>query len=142
MPVAVDLKSENSSEQSFKVVCRMCHGGCGTIVHMKDGRVTEVLGDPDHPINRGKLCSKAGQPSIEQLYHPDRLNYPLMRVGPRGSGQWRQVSWDEALEHVAAEMQRIKRESGAEAVSFARGMGLNNTNIVGRLANVFGTPNV
>jgi anaerobic selenocysteine-containing dehydrogenase len=93
-------------------------------------------------VNRGKLCSKAGQPSIDQVYHPDRLDYPLMRTGERGSGQWRRVSWDEALDFIAAKMQAIKAEHGAEAVSFARGMGLNNTNIVSRLANVFGTPNV
>ena len=142
MPVTVQNRDAGSSTQSFKAVCRMCHGGCGTIVRMDNGRVTEVSGDPDHPINRGKLCSKAGQPSIDQLYHRDRLDYPLMRVGPRGSGKWRRVTWDEALSFVAGEMQRIKSESGAESVAFARGMGLNNTNIVGRLANVFGTPNV
>src|SRR6185312_2743717 len=134
MPVTVqNRKADPASTQAFKVVCRMCHGGCGTIVHMEDGRVTEVVGDLDHPINKGKLCSKAGQPSVEQLYHPDRLDYPLMRVGPRGSGKWRRASWDEALGFVAAEMQRIKGETGAESVAFARGMGLNNTNIIGRL---------
>lgn len=128
--------------ETFKAVCRMCHGGCGTIVRRVDGRVTEVIGDPNHPINHGLLCSKAGQPSIEQIYHPDRLNYPLMRDGERGSGRWRRVSWDEALDFAATKMQGIKDKYGAESLAFARGMGLNNTNIISRLANVFGTPNV
>jgi thiosulfate reductase / polysulfide reductase chain A len=132
----------DDNAESFKAVCRMCHGGCGTIVRRVDGRITEVIGDPDHPINHGLLCSKAGQPSIEQIYHPDRLNYPLMRDGERGSGKWRRVSWDEALEYVAGKMLGIKDSYSAESLAFARGMGLNNTNIISRLANVFGTPNV
>src|SRR5689334_5062934 len=130
------------AEEVFKVVCRMCHGGCGTIVHRESGRITKVVGDPDHPVNRGLLCSKAGQPSIDQIYHPDRLNHPLIRSGERGSGQWRQASWDEALSLITQKMNDLKARHGAESVAFARGMGLNNTNIISRLANVFGTPNV
>lgn len=145
MPVVVDSpRSDGIAHhvESFKAVCRMCHGGCGTIVRRTDGRITEVIGDPDHPINHGLLCSKAGPPSIEQIYHPDRLNYPLIRDGERGCGKWRRISWDEALQFAAEKMQRIKDEYGAESFAFARGMGLNNTNIISRLANVFGTPNV
>ena len=67
---------------------------------MKDGVVTEVVGDPLHPINGGKLCVKAGVSSVEALYHPDRLNYPLMRAGRRGDGKWRQVNWEEALTEI------------------------------------------
>lgn len=134
--------ASRGEEEIFKAVCRMCHGGCGTLVHRKDGRITKVVGDPDHPINKGLLCSKAGLPAIEQLYHPDRLDYPLIRDGERGSGQWRRAGWDEALTLVAGKMQDIKSHYGAESVIFGRGMGLNNTNIISRLANVFGTPNV
>src|SRR3954463_11805626 len=99
-----------------KAVCRNCHGGCGTIVSVVDGVVKEVVGDPSHPINRGKLCSKAGVASVEQLYHPDRLDYPLIRVGERGEGTWRRASWDEALSFVAEGMNRLKSEHGAESV--------------------------
>ena len=127
---------------AFKAVCRMCHGGCGTIVEMVEGTAKRVLGDKDNPINRGSLCSKAGVASIEQLYHPDRLDYPMMRVGERGAGKWRRVTWDEALEYVAEKMLAIREEHGAEAVAFGRGTGVNNTHIVSRLANVFGSPNV
>src|SRR5687767_10387930 len=92
---AAILQPGQPVEESFKAVCRMCHGGCGTIVKRSGGRIVSVVGDPDHPINRGKLCSKAGQPSIDLLYHPDRLDYPLIRTGERGAGQWRKASWDE-----------------------------------------------
>ena len=142
MTVVATRKPDQLHKETFKAVCRMCHGGCGTIVERTDGRITSVTGDPDHPINRGLLCSKAGRPSIEQLYHPDRLDHPLIRVGERGEGRWRRATWDEALGIVAETMNAIKAEHGAEAVSFARGMGLNNTNIISRLANTFGTPNV
>ncbi len=128
--------------QTFKAVCRMCHGGCGTLVQKAGDRIISVVGDPDHPINKGKLCAKAGQPSIDLLYHEDRLDHPLIRTGERGSGQWRKASWDEAMAHVAQGLQDIRRSHGAEAVSFFRGMGLNNSNLISRLANLFGTPNV
>ena len=82
--------------ESFKAICRNCHGGCGTIVKMLNGVVTEVIGDKSNPINKGKLCSKAGDASVELLYHPDRLNYPLMRAGERGEGKWRRASWEQA----------------------------------------------
>ncbi len=128
--------------EQFKAVCRMCHGGCGTIVERVNGTIRKVIGDRDNPINRGALCSKAGTASIEQLYHPDRLDYPLMRVGARGEGKWRRISWDEAISYIAERMQKIKAEHGAEAVAFGRGTGINNTHIVSRLANLFGTPNI
>ena len=112
------------------------------MVRVEKGVVTEVAGDPSNPINRGKLCSKAGVPSIEQLYHPDRLNHPLIRVGKRGEGRWRQASWDEALSQIAEKMNALKQEFGAESMAFARGVGMNNQHIIARVANLFGTPNL
>ena len=128
--------------ERFKAICRMCHGGCGTIVEMVGGTVRRVLGDFDNPVNEGLLCSKAGKPSIEQLYHPDRLDHPLIRAGERGEGRWRRASWEEALALIAARMRETRDRFGAEAVAFGRGTGINNTHIVSRLANLFGTPNV
>jgi thiosulfate reductase / polysulfide reductase chain A len=130
------------SVEEHKVVCRNCHGGCGTLVRIENSVVSEVTGDPSNPINRGKLCSKAGASSIEQLYHPDRLNYPLIRVGKRGGGQWRRATWDEALSKIAERMKGLKDQFGAETVAFARGVGMNNQHIIGRVANLFGTPNL
>jgi thiosulfate reductase / polysulfide reductase chain A len=137
----IEHRSAQSKVQ-VKAICRMCHGGCGTIVTVHDGVVERVVGDPDNPVNRGKLCSKAGKASIEQLYHPDRIDHPLVRVGEKGSGRWKRVTWDEAIASIAASMLSIKREFGAEAVAFARGVSINNNQIMTRLANVFGTPNI
>src|SRR4026207_1922405 len=119
-------------------VRRAAGGGGGTLVRMEGGVVAEVEGDPSNPINRGKLCAKAGVSSIEQLYHPDRLNHPLIRVGKRGEGKWRRATWDEALSEIAQKMNGLKQQCGAESVAFARGVGMNNQHIIGRVARSLG----
>ena len=65
--------------------CRMCHGGCGVLVYTVNGRVAKIAGDPECPINHGTLCAK-GIASAQLAYHPDRLTYPVRRLGPKGSG--------------------------------------------------------
>jgi anaerobic selenocysteine-containing dehydrogenase len=117
----------------------MCHGGCGTVVTVTEGRMTRVEGDPDNPINLGKLCSKAGVPSLEQSYSPSRLEYPLLRESR--DQPFRRVSWAEAIAFVAGRMLDIRERHGAEAVAFARGVSMNNNQVLTRLANAFGTPN-
>jgi anaerobic selenocysteine-containing dehydrogenase len=141
-PVAGATAFGEHAVETFKAICRNCHGGCGTIVRTVNGVIREVLGDPSNPINKGKLCSKAGIPSVEQIYHRDRLDYPLMRAGERGEGKWRRASWDEALAAIAGKMQALRSRHGAESVAFARGVGMNNQHIIMRVANLFGTPNV
>ena len=69
-----------------KSYCRMCHGGCGVLVYVKDGKVAKIAGDPDCPINHGTICSKA-MASAQLAYHPDRVTHPLRRIGPKGSGK-------------------------------------------------------
>jgi len=64
--------------------CGLCYGGCGVLVHLKDGRVVKIEGDPNSPINKGRLCAK-GLASLEYLYHPQRLKYPLRRVVRKGN---------------------------------------------------------
>jgi len=87
-------------DSMVKSHCRMCHGGCGVLVYIKDGRVAKIAGDPDCPINHGTLCAK-GLASAQLAYHPDRLIYPLKKVGPKVSGKWERISWDEALDAIA-----------------------------------------
>ena len=71
------------------------------LVHMEDGHPVRVEGDPAHPINRGALCPN-GAAALEYLESPLRLRYPLVRKGARGAGEWEQVSWNKALDKVAA----------------------------------------
>ena len=64
-----------------------CHGGCGVKVHIKDGKLIKIEGDENHPYHQGRLCPRA-LALTQYVYHPDRLKYPLKRVGERGEGKW------------------------------------------------------
>ncbi len=124
-----------------KSTCPMCNG-CGVLVHLREGKITKIEGDPNAPLTRGALCPK-GLASLELLYHPDRVKHPLRRVGERGEGKWQQISWDEALTTIATEMNKAKNNYGAESVVFLRGAAKGmQDNVFTRLANAFGSPNI
>ena len=128
-------------EDIVRSCCRMDHGGCGILIHLKDGKPVRIEGDPDCPINRGTLCSK-GLAGLHKLYSPRRLKYPLLRDGERGEGKWKRISWDEALDLIATRMLEAKEEFGAESVVFGQGTHRSYEYFLWRLANVFGSPNV
>lgn len=83
-----------------------CPDTCSMRVTVEDGRAVKVGGDPDHPTTHGALCTKVAR-YPERTYHPERLLYPLRRVGPKGSGQFERVSWDEALDDITARLKAI-----------------------------------
>lgn len=83
-----------------------CPDTCALLVTVKDGVAVSVRGDPDHPTTHGALCTKVSR-YTERTYHPDRLLHPLKRVGPKGSGQFAPVSWDAALDDIAARLQAV-----------------------------------
>ena len=128
-------------DSMIKSHCRMCHGGCGVLVYLKDGKVAKIAGDPDCPINHGTLCSK-GIGSLQLVYHPDRLTHPVKRKGPKGSGKWQQISWDEALDTIAEKILNYKESFGAESIVMGYGTGRENEAAIYRFANLLGTPNV
>jgi anaerobic selenocysteine-containing dehydrogenase len=70
-----------------------CHGGCGVIAHMRDGKLEKIEGDREHPWNQGRLCARV-LAMTQYVEHPDRLTKPLKRVGERGEGKWQEISWD------------------------------------------------
>src|SRR5690606_33876180 len=84
------------SDEVRKTTCYMCACRCGINVHLKDGKIRYIEGNRDHPVNRGVLCAK-GSAGIMQHYAPARLKAPLLRTGPRGSGEFKEISWEEAL---------------------------------------------
>jgi anaerobic selenocysteine-containing dehydrogenase len=124
----------------LKSVCRACHGGCGVLLHVEDGRLTKVAGDPSSPLNRGRLCP-IGTRTLDLVYHPDRLKHPLRRTGPRGGGQWQRVGWDEALDEIAGRLTAIKRAHGPEAIALGTGTGRHHIRWVSRFGHALGTPN-
>ncbi|MEJ2099915.1 MAG: molybdopterin-dependent oxidoreductase [Desulfobacterales bacterium] len=125
----------------IKSHCRMCHGGCGVLVYTQNGKVAKIAGDPDCPINHGTLCSK-GLASAQLVYHPDRLTHPVQRLGPKGSGKWQRISWDEALDKIAERILNYKAKFGAESVVMGYGTGRENEAVIYRFANLLGSPNV
>ncbi len=124
-----------------RTICRSCHGGCGVLVDVADGRITGLRGDPANPNNLGFLCAK-GRAAVELLYAPDRLTRPLRRVGSRGSGAFEPIAWDEALDLVTRRVRAHVDTRGAESVALAQGTDRNYQEWVFRLANALGTPNV
>lgn len=104
---------------SFRTVLGTCHhdcpDSCGWEVDVVDGVAVRMRGNQDHPYSRGELCPKVNR-FLERVYSPDRVLNPLMRVGPKGSRLFRQVSWDEALTHTADRLHSIIDGFGGEAV--------------------------
>lgn len=107
-------------KEIIRTVCEGCMSGCGVVVHRENGRVTKIVGDPDHPQNRGRLCIK-GLTYDELLYHPDRVKHPMKRVGERGEGKWIEISWDQALDEIAAKFNEIIQNHGPEAITLGFG---------------------
>ncbi len=116
----------------------MCACRCGINVHLKDGRIKYIEGNPDHPVNKGVLCAK-GSAGIMQHYSPARLTSPLKRVGPRGSGEFEEISWDEAME-IATEKLRIVRENDPKRLAFFTGRDQSQA-LTGWFSAKFGTHN-
>jgi anaerobic selenocysteine-containing dehydrogenase len=126
------------ADEVRKTTCYMCACRCGINVHLKDGKIRYIEGNRDHPVNRGVLCAK-GSAGIMQHYAPARLSAPLLRTGPRGSGEFKEISWDEALETAAKWLGDI-RASDPRKLAFFTGRDQSQS-LTGFWAQQFGTPN-
>ena len=123
--------------KKIRTACRQCHGGCGVIAHVQDGKVIKVEGDPQSPISNGTLCSKGL--SVTQLaYHPDRILHP-MRKTAQG---WERITWDEALDTIAEKFNAFIKAHGPESIVIGQGTGRDYESHLYRFANQLGTPNV
>ncbi|BDW86790.1 molybdopterin oxidoreductase family protein [Roseicyclus marinus] len=133
----IDL-SPRVSDTIRKTTCYMCACRCGIDVHLKQGRVAYIEGNRDHPVNRGVLCAK-GAAGIMQVNAPSRLRAPLRRVGPRGSGRFEEISWDEALQ-TAVDWMAPLRANAPEKLAFFTGRDQSQS-LTSWWAQQFGTPN-
>ena len=120
-------------------MCEMCVWRCGLIAKVKDGRVVKLDGNPEHPHSKGHLCVR-GQSGLMNTYDPDRVLSPLIRVGQRGEGKFRQATWDEALDLTASKMLEIKQKYGPEAMVFSSTHNLSQPQFE-NLLYAFGSPN-
>ena len=130
--------SPKVSDEIKKTTCYMCACRCGINVHLKDGKVAYIEGNKDHPVNQGVLCAK-GSAGIMQVNAPSRLDAPLMRVGPRGSGEFKKISWEEALD-LAVEWLNPLKKKAPEKLAFFTGRDQSQS-FTSYFAQMFGTPN-
>ncbi|GAA1744486.1 molybdopterin-dependent oxidoreductase [Nonomuraea bangladeshensis] len=92
-----------------------CPDTCSWVVTVNDGQAVKLRGNPDQPYTRGALCVKVNR-YLEHTQAPDRILHPMRRVGPKGSGRFERISWDEALEEIATRLRAIVDEHGGEAI--------------------------
>ncbi|QHW30507.1 molybdopterin oxidoreductase family protein [Paenibacillus rhizovicinus] len=119
----------------FPSVCSLdCPDQCGLLVHKQDGVIVKIEGDPSHPVTQGAICNKVRNMTA-RIYDEKRLQYPLKRVGPKGSGQFQRISWEEAVQTIASRWKTLIAAEGPEAIlpySFYGNMGRINTEGMGR----------
>ncbi|KMY52956.1 oxidoreductase [Bacillus sp. FJAT-27231] len=117
------IKIENGVVPS---VCSLdCPDQCGLLVHKKDGKITKIEGDPEHPITKGAICNKVRNMG-ERIYDDKRIKTPLKRIGQKGEGRFVPISWQEAIETIATRWKKLIHEEGAESIlpySFYGNMG-------------------
>jgi len=137
-------------------ICTLCPAGCGLLVRVMSGEA-EVLrkgqvglirmglakkleGNPLHPVNRGKLCAR-GQAGLQVVYHPDRLRGPLKRTGARGSGEFQQVSWDDAMKELTSQLTTLSSSSSAGSLAFLmRPLRGQRQELIERFLKAYGAP--
>lgn len=109
-------------EQVMRTACPAHCGGnaCGILAHIRSGKVVK-LEPADFPDPRLRRICLKGLASLQLLYHPDRLQYPLQRIGPRGEGKWQRISWDEALDTIADKLKEVAEKYGSKSVGFVLG---------------------
>ena len=137
------IPGEDTGIDVRKSICAICDPTtqCGLDLYVRHGRIIKVEGSRENPHNAGTLCSK-GAATRQYVYSEDRLRTPLRRTGPRGSGQFEPISWDEALDTVVDNLERARSEGGAESTVFYVGYPKQMRPFVQRLALQFGSPNI
>ncbi len=123
-------------------ICDICSPSfhCGVDAYVKDGTIIKVEGNPDHPVNRGILCTK-GLSNRAYIYRKDRILTPLKRIGERGEGRFEPIAWSQAYQEISRRLLELRRESGAASVAFFSGYTKWYRDILERFAYSFGSPN-
>ncbi|TCJ02740.1 molybdopterin oxidoreductase family protein [Cytobacillus praedii] len=116
----------NQRDGIFPSVCPLdCPDQCGLLLHKKDGKIIKVEGDPNHPVTQGNICNKVRNMK-ERIYDKNRLTSPLRRIGAKGDGKFKQISWDEAIDIITSRWKKLIETDGPESIlpySFYGNMG-------------------
>lgn len=137
--------AKRTGERVVPTVCGMCGpggpgGGCGIYAFVKNGRFTKVAGMDESPVNRGSVCAK-GHAAPQWVYSPDRLTYPLGRVGAKGEGRFEKISWDEAIIRIADTLIQQKEQYGPESLAMLSPSKRSYNDYMKRFLVVHGSPN-
>lgn len=140
-PVPLPPNLRPGSETHVLSTCGLCPAGCGIRVRVVEGRAVKVEGNPDSPVNRGRLCVR-GQAALQVLYHSDRVPGPRRRAGERGEGRWQPLSWDEAIAALATELGRLRAAGEPQSLVLLDGEERGATHALwARFLRAFGSPN-
>ena len=118
-------------------MCQLCSTVCGIVGYVKEGRLIKIEGNPKDPNSRGRLCAR-GHAGLNHLYHAERLLYPLKRVGKRGEGKWKRISWDQALDEIAEKLRDVRESGHPEEFAFHQGR-QRSKDALKRFLNAYGT---
>jgi len=130
------------AEQVVKTTCALCPSGCGLDVRVVNGKAVKVEGSALHPLNQGVCCLK-GQSSLEILYSPERIEHPRIQMGERGSGDWKEISWEEALALAAKKLSDLRKAGKPHSVALIHGdLRGQMRQVVQRFMRAYGSPNV
>ena len=121
--------------------CSLCPGGCGISVRKIDNRAVKIEGKPGHPVNDGGICI-LGLSGLQLLYGPTRIKSPMKRVGERGEGKWKKISWDEATAILVEKLTDIRGKGEAHTVAAISGAGSGTVpSLLERFMTAYGSPN-
>src|ERR1700727_3565930 len=137
-------------------VCTLCSSGCGLLVRVMQGEAEVVRhgqqglikmglakkleGNPQHPVNQGTLCAR-GQAGLQVLYHPDRITHPIKRTGARGSGEFQEITWDDAVKELSAHLAALQASKSTNALAFlARPLPGQRHELIERFLKAYGAP--
>ncbi len=128
--------------QAIPSACWQCVTRCANMGYVEDGRLVKIESNVNSIRTEGVMCAK-GQAAVNHTYDPDRLLYPMQRVGERGSGQWKRISWNEALDMIAARMKKNRDAGTPEKVAFHYGrMKASHSKTIGGFFKAFGTGSI
>lgn len=128
-----------AERQAIPINCHVCNIQDGAIAYVENGRIVKLEGNPEHVSTRGRLCAK-GNSGMWYTYDPDRILYPLKRVGARGEGKWKRITWDEALTELAEKMNAaLKKDPNSISLKYGRN---RSGGVIDRFMNTLGSATV
>jgi anaerobic selenocysteine-containing dehydrogenase len=135
-------EKRGSCETAIPTFCAMCGPGpgCGIYAYVKDGRFTRVEGMRESPLNEGRICAKA-HAAPQWVYSPQRLKYPLKRVGQKGEGKFERITWNQALDLIAARLKEQKQKYGPESLAILSPARRSYSEYLYRFLIAHGSPN-